>query len=411
LKSGGKTQAEPPAPPNPIANLQDQRGTQRAIPWPVPGFCGVWVRLMVAVLGSVAYLQSATLSGTGAIAHPGDSVLVSLLFSSGGQAVSGLQFDLAWDPVLNVHLVPGAQVGTAGKVVYTGGMPPGVLRCLIVGMDLNRMADGELIRLFITVDSSARAGVAQVTFTNLIATDANGNPVSLGAPPIGMQIESGSATQPIPASGILNAASSGAGPISPGEILTMFGAISDGALLVFVNGVPAPVIYAGLNQVNAIVPFGLVSGNAAQLEVRQGSTSAKVSVPTAAASPSMFTLNAMGTGPGAILNQDYSVNSFLNGAAPGSVVMVYGTGFGALSPLPADGQPVPVVATTLLPVTATIDGVPAEVLYAGAAPGLIAGVVQINVHVPEELSHNPVAAIALQMGSFTTQSGVTLAIQ
>jgi len=308
-------------------------------------------------------------------------------------------------------VLTGEQVGTSAKVVYTGNIQPGVLRCLIVGMDLTRVGDGELIRLFVTVDSSAGAGVAELTFTNLIATDANGNPVSLGASPIGVQIQSGGATQPIPAGGILNAASSGAGPISPGEILTVFGAISNSAVLVSVNGVPAPVIYSGSNQVNAIVPFGLVSGNTAQVEVQQGSASTNVSVPTAAASPAIFTLNATGTGPGATLNQDYSVNSFSNGAAPGSVVMVYGTGFGALSPPLADGQPAHVLATTLLPVTATIAGVPAEVLYAGAAPGLIAGMVQINVHVPEQLSHNPVAGISLQMGSFTTQPGVTLSIQ
>ena len=84
------------------------------------------------------------------------------------------------------------------------------------------------------------------------------------------------------------------------------------------------------------------------------------------------------------------------------MIQVYGTGFGALNPLPADGQLTQVLATTISAVTATIGGVPAEVLYAGAAPGLIAGVVQINVRVPDGPSANLAAPILLRMGSFTT---------
>jgi len=97
---------------------------------------------------------------------------------------------------------------------------------------------------------------------------------------------------------------------------------------------PAPIIYAGLNQVNAIVSFGLDPTNPAQVEVRQGPLSAKTSVPVAAASPAIFALGGTGAGPGAILNQDYSLNGPSSGAARGSVLMVFGTGFGVLNPLP-----------------------------------------------------------------------------
>jgi uncharacterized protein (TIGR03437 family) len=38
-------------------------------------------------------------------------------------------------------------------------------------------------------------------------------------------------------------------------------------------------------------------------------------------------------------------------------------------------------------------------------------VVQINVRVPDGLSANPIAAIALTMGAFTTPGGVTVSIQ
>jgi uncharacterized protein (TIGR03437 family) len=166
-----------------------------------------------------------------------------------------------------------------------------------------------------------------------------------------------------------------------------------------------------LDQVNAIVPFGLDITQPAQVEVRQNGTSLKTTVPVAAASPAVFTLSTAGIGPGAILNQDYTVNSVSRPAAPGSVIMIYATGFGALNPLPVDGQIAGLLATTPSLVTATIDGIPAQVQYAGAAPTLIAGAVQVNVQIPAGAHTNPTAPLNLVMGSFAIPPGVTVAIQ
>ena len=58
-----------------------------------------------------------------------------------------------------------------------------------------------------------------------------------------------------------------------------------------------------------------------------------------------------------------------------------------------------------------IYGIPATVTYAGAAPGLINGAIQVNVTVPDTVNPDPVAAISLSMGSFTTQPGVTVSIR
>jgi uncharacterized protein (TIGR03437 family) len=91
--------------------------------------------------------------------------------------------------------------------------------------------------------------------------------------------------------------------------------------------------------------------------------------------------------------------------------MLFGTGFGALNPLPADGQIEQILASTPSPVTATIAGVSAAVIYAGAAPGLIGGVMQINVRVPEGLNANLATPISLSMGSFATAARVTVSIQ
>jgi uncharacterized protein (TIGR03437 family) len=364
------------------------------------------------MLADVAsFCQSAMLFGPDQAANSGDTVSLSLSLSSGGSAVSGLQFDLTWDPALDVHLATAPGIGGSTKILYTAFLQHRVLRCMIVGMNSTALIDGDVLRLFITVQTGTPPRAALLNIVNLSATDPNGVQVPLSGGSINVQIQSGSPSQLLLPSGIVNGASLAAGPISPGEIITLFGSISSTSPSVLLNGVPATILYAGLDQINAIVPFGLDLSQRTQVELRQNSSSTQISAPAAPASPAIFTLGSTGIGPGAILNQNYSVNSPMNPAVRGSVIMVYATGFGALTPQPADGQITQVLATTTSAVTATIDGEPADVLYAGVAPGLIAGVEQINVRVPAGVKPNPAAPISLSVGSFTTPAGVTVSVQ
>ncbi len=57
-------------------------------------------------------------------------------------------------------------------------------------------------------------------------------------------------------------------------------------------------------------------------------TSNAVTVPVQATAPGIFAADGSGTGGGAILNQDYSLNVRLNPAARGSVIAIYLTGAG-----------------------------------------------------------------------------------
>ena len=378
---------------------------------PLPTYgrrCGAGVLLVLLVTG---FAFGATLSGPSQIANLGDTVPVTLSLVSDGQAVSGLQFDLAWDPAFDLHLAPGSQAGVSNKLLQVSLLQPRVLRCLIVGMNQTTLADGELLRLYLSINAGSSTGSSQVKLLGVTATGPNGEPIFLQGGIIAVQIESGVSTQGLPVSGVVNGASMAPGPVSPGEVVTLFGSIAASSPTVLFNNVPATVLYGGLNQVNAIVPFGLDVSKPAQVEVRQSGTSLRTTVPVAAAAPGVFTQSTTGIGPGAILNPDYSVNSISRPAAPGSAIMIYATGFGALNPLPADGQIARVLATTPNPVTATIDGVPAQVLYAGAAPNLINGTVQVNVQIPPGAQTNPAAPLNLVMGSFATPPGVTVAIQ
>jgi len=114
--------------------------------------------------------------------------------------------------------------------------------------------------------------------------------------------------------GILNAASLLPGPISPGEIITLLGGLPAADMALLFNGVPAPILYAGLNQINAVVPFGLDVSAPPTLELRFADRSLKVPVPATPVTPAILTQNSAGDGVGAILNDDYSVNSPSNPA-------------------------------------------------------------------------------------------------
>ena len=361
-----------------------------------------------------SYGQGASLSLSSQSAVPGQILSASLSFSSQAQAVGGIQFDMTSDAALSFGVLPGMQIGASAKVLYTSTLPGGGLRVLIVGMNQGIIADGELLRPLISVDPNATPGTAQMRIGNVVATDPSGTALAL--PPVSatVQIIGGSFTQSFVAGGIVNAASLLAGPISPGEIVTIFGGAGLSATTdVQFNGVSAPLLYAGPGQVNAVVPLGMDPSKPATLGIFAAAQSLGVVTPlsTAAVSPALFTQDSDGVGPGAILNQDSTLNSPSNPASAGSIIMVYGTGFGPLNPPATDGQPATGQANTQMPVTATVGGIQSDVTYAGAAPGLIAGAVQINVRVPHNLAPSPAAIVLLSVGSVTTPAGVTVSTQ
>ena len=53
---------------------------------------------------------------------------------------------------------------------------------------------------------------------------------------------------------------------------------------------------------------------------------------------------------------------------------------------------------------------PADVLYAGEAPGLTRGMQQINVRIPDGAGSGPVA-IQINVGGQSTQNGITVFLQ
>jgi uncharacterized protein (TIGR03437 family) len=355
---------------------------------------------------------SASLSIASQVLIPGNVAITTVSFSGGGNAVGGIQFDVQWDASLAVQFNAGAAVGQSVMTLYTASLGTNSMRCLIIGMNQNTLADGGLVQMFITVNAGSSAGLAPVTLANPIATDPNGEAVALQSSGATVTIQNGSVSQTLQSQGVLNAASLLPTAAAPGEVLTLLGSFSTTSPTVLFNGTPAPVIYSGPGQINAIVPFGLNLNGPADLQVQsQNQAIADVTVPVAAAAPAIFTETGSGSGPGLVFNQDCTLNSWSNPASAGSILVIYGTGFGQMSPAAGDGQILSQDAVTILPVTATIAGVPAEVTYAGGSPGSVAGVFLINVRVPAAQSSALFAPLSLEVGSATTQPGVTVSLQ
>lgn len=156
---------------------------------------------------------------------------------------------------------------------------------------------------------------------------------------------------------VVNAASFLPTSVSPGQIITLFGAgigpasavglrltssglvdTNIGDTRVLFDGIAAPMIYASNRQVSAIVPYGVAGRFNTRMELEyQGVRSNVIELRVVDAAPGIFTIDASGAGQGAILNQNFSVNAPSNPAARGSTVMIYATGEGQTNPGGVDG--------------------------------------------------------------------------
>jgi uncharacterized protein (TIGR03437 family) len=140
---------------------------------------------------------------------------------------------------------------------------------------------------------------------------------------------------------------------------------------------------------------------------------AQVTLPVIQAAPALFAMDGTGGGQGAILNNDGSVNSYDNPAQRGSVVSLFGTGLGQTIPVSEDGMinDSLTLPAAVLPVTALIDGQPAEILYAGAAPGMLHGFVQVNVRIPAALISTGDVRVTLKAGDYSSPTIITLNVK
>ena len=236
---------------------------------------------------------------------------------------------------------------------------------------------------------------------------------------------------------VTNGASLQTGAVSPGEIVTIFGnnigpvtpttgtsftptngtvSTTLAGVSVTFNNVPAPLIFVSQGQVNAIVPYEVAGQTNVPVVVTNNNTASTMfSVPVGATAPAIFALGENGSGQGAILNQDASINGSSNPAAPGTIISIYATGEGVITPPGTTGcitggaLPLPKPVAN---VSVTVGGQAATpITYAGEAPDFVCGLIQINATLPANLSAGA-QPVVLTIGSATnTGQNVTVAVK
>ncbi len=253
---------------------------------------------------------------------------------------------------------------------------------------------------------------------------------------------------PLPViTGVTNAASGAVGAVSPGELISIFAnpvnpigptnavvlnsttcpspctlvpTTMGGVTVKFLpGGYLAPLIFVTAGQINAVVPYeiaGQVNVSVEVLYLNQSSNAFPLNV--AATAPGIFTANSSGTGPAAAIQYTpagayANVNSSTNPAGKGYYLVLYLTGEGKLTTNVADGS---VTSNTtpgtpiIAPTGVLIGGQPATIAGYSEAPGIVSGVLQINVIVPNNAGTGP-QPVSVSFGSTASQANVTVYLQ
>ncbi len=214
--------------------------------------------------------------------------------------------------------------------------------------------------------------------------------------------------------GIVHAATAQPGGVAPGQMLTIYTAginlasttrmqldssglvaTTLGDVRVFFDGTQAPLIYVNSSEIGAVAPFNLEGKSATKVRVEyKGVPSAEVEVPVAATNPGIFTLDGAPKGPGLIFNEGYVPNGKDTAAGSGTLITLYWTGGGPLDPAGRDGRiEMTPLSRPISPVSVTIGGQPAELIYAGGVPYAWSGLLTAVARVPAGLAtEEPVQA-------------------
>jgi uncharacterized protein (TIGR03437 family) len=235
---------------------------------------------------------------------------------------------------------------------------------------------------------------------------------------------------------VVRSADRSAGGIAPGEIVTLFvsnagpdvlaeakrnaaGQVATelGDTRVWFDDIAAPLVYSVKGEVSAVVPYELAGKSTTQIVVEyRGVRSSPVTLPVIGSAPALFTLDSSGRGQAAMLNETGCCNSARNPAPRGSVAVLYATGEGQTKPAGKTGfissysrfdqYPVPRDKVRVL-----LGGVSAEILYAGAAPHAVSGLLQVNFRVPAKAPLGDAVPLQLLIGGVASPQGLTMAVR
>jgi uncharacterized protein (TIGR03437 family) len=201
---------------------------------------------------------------------------------------------------------------------------------------------------------------------------------------------------------VVHAATFAEGPVAPGQLLSLLtGDLSRPDLAeVIVDAMSAPVHFAGKTQVNFQMPYAIAGRTRVTLELRVGGALIhRQALDVAGATPAFFESSGLIVA----VRPDGALNSDATPARSGDLLTLYGTGEGLLRE--AAGLQVP-----FLPTSVDIGGIPAELLYAGAAPGF-SGLLQVNLRVPEGIRLRGRVPVTLKVGAFQNPKSQVIVVQ
>ena len=235
--------------------------------------------------------------------------------------------------------------------------------------------------------------------------------------------------------GVSNAAN-GLSTVSPGSLVSIYGTNLSGGLAqadtiplsttlnstsVTFNGVQAPLLFVSTGQINAQLPWNVLSsgttGTVNVVVTRNGQASSPQSLSVGPFSPGIFAINniAVAINPdGSIAAPEGAIPGITTHPAkvgdPGGLVILC-TGLGAVTPTAVNGAAsLDALRSATTTPTVLIGNKPAQVVFAGLSPQFV-GVNQINVAIPAGTPTGSAVSLQLQMGGVTTTSSVTIAVQ
>lgn len=225
---------------------------------------------------------------------------------------------------------------------------------------------------------------------------------------------------------------------APGSIVSIFGAgfasqewaaqsvplpASLGGVEVTFDGVPARLLFVAPGQINAQVPWGLLSGkeNAGQATVvvtRNGKSGPPQLAPVQRVSPAIFTFE-FGSGPAVAINPDNTLAQSA-GAVPGvpshpaqrgSWIAILATGLGPLVDTVADGaNSMDLLRRTQTTPKVWIGGQQAAVSFSGLSPQFV-GVYQVNVNLQNALTPGQQLPLRIEIEGVTSRADATIALE
>lgn len=337
------------------------------------------------------------------------------LFTSLG---AGFSVTAGWPTPLEVRVVDDCgRAMTTGSVAasFSTGDPP---------VSLASLQDGRWAGTW------QGRGSGQVTIALRAETR---NPTLSGATDVtgGLQANANPPPEVAPG-GVLNAASYALrSPMAPGSLVAIFGTrladreavagalplpIDLGGTTAVLAGRPLALLFAGANQVNAVLPFEMPINATHQLVVRRGTA---ISVPEPVSillsQPGVFTKSATGQGEGIVIkvspDGSQSIVGPGNGVTAGDAIVIYCAGLGSVEPGALAGSAAPVDPLARIPegIRVTIGGLEAQVFFAGLTPGFT-GLYQVNALVPEGVAPGNSVPLVLSQGDRASPP-VTVAVR